>query len=206
MIIIGTTELKFTKATGSFHCPACQQDRVFRHRVRRQFLTLYFIPLIPLGSLGEFVECTTCRGAFDVAVSRMTATQQREAKRREAHEWMRRVLVLIVAADDQVTPEELETVREFAERHDQPEVTAEQILREAAVVRQTDLDTMAYIRHAARHLSEEHREELVSCAFLTATAGGELSPARESLLTQLPDAVGVPEPRFRELIARAADA
>ena len=70
MIIIGSMELKFTKSTGTFCCPQCEQERTYRLRTRREFLTVYFIPLIPLQSLGEFLECTTCRGTFDVEPGR----------------------------------------------------------------------------------------------------------------------------------------
>ena len=80
MIIIGSIELKFTKGTGTFACPTCEQERTYRHRTRREFLTLYFIPLIPLQSLGEFLECTTCRGSFPVELSEMTVEQLRAAQ------------------------------------------------------------------------------------------------------------------------------
>lgn len=205
MIIIGSIELKFTKGTGTFGCPTCEQERTYRHRTRRQFLTIYFIPLIPLQSLGEFIECTTCRGTFPVELSGMTVEQLRAHKRQQASERIRRVLVVLIAADDVVTDEELEAVRDFAAKHEQPEITREQILCEAASVRKAQLDPVAYIRGVALLLSQEDKELLVYHAFLAATAAGGLSEIRQDLLTQLPDAVGVPEMRFRELVLLAVE-
>lgn len=205
MIIIGSIELKFTKGTGTFACPTCEQERTYRHRTRREFLTLYFIPLIPLQSLGEFLECTTCRGSFPVELSEMTVEQLRLRKRQQAAELIRRVLVVIVASDNEVSDEELEAVREFAVQHEQPEVTRDQILREAAAVRRAQFDPLAYTRGVAVQLSPEDKELLVYHAFLAATAAGGLSETRQDLLAQLPDAVGIPEMRFREIVLRAVE-
>ena len=120
-------------------------------------------------------------------------------------EMIRRVLVVIVAADDQVTDEELAAVRDFAPPAICRTSPGNQILREAAAVRQSNMDLLQYIRHVAQQLSDEDKELLVQHAFLAATAGGELSAERQELLRNLPDAIGMPEWRFREVISTAAD-
>jgi uncharacterized tellurite resistance protein B-like protein len=205
MLIIGSTELTFTSDAGSFHCPHCDLAREYRLRYRREFLTIYFIPLIPLRKLGEFAECSTCRQTFEPDVVKMSPEEIRVSKRRSTLEMIRRVLVVIVAADTQVTDEELEAVRQFSEQVDLPEVTREQILHEAEAVHNADLDPVQYIRHVAGQLSEEDKDLLVLHAFLAATAAGQLSDARQEVLKELPDAVGVPEWRFRAIIAEASE-
>jgi hypothetical protein len=64
MIIWGTTNLKSTVGTGIFNCPQCQSEAPYTLKKATQFFTLYFIPLIPLGSQGQFVECNQCKGTF----------------------------------------------------------------------------------------------------------------------------------------------
>ncbi len=105
----------------------------------------------------------------------MTVEQLRLRKRQQAAELIRRVLVVIVASDDEVSDEELDAVREFAVQHEQPEVTRDQILREAAAVRRAQFDPLAYTRGVAVQLSPEDKELLVYHAFLAATAAGGLS-------------------------------
>ncbi len=205
MIIIGTTQLTYTKSKGDFHCPNCRQQRSFRQRRKREFLTVYFIPLIPLQLASEFLECGTCRGTFDTDVAHMTADEIRTSQRTAAIEMIRRVLVVIVAADNVVSEEELAAVRDFARQNDQPDISTDQILHEAATVRQSNMDLLQYIRYVSQQLSSEDKELLVRHAFLAATAGGELSPSRQDLLRNLPAAVDIPESRFREIVARAAE-
>jgi Tellurite resistance protein TerB. len=62
--------------TGQFHCPNCGGDRAYEHRVARRFFTLFFVPVIPLNKVGEFVRCNTCRTRFDPAVLRQPTTAQ----------------------------------------------------------------------------------------------------------------------------------
>ena len=84
-------------------------------------------------------------------------------------------------------------------------MTPEQILTEAARIRQSNMDLLGYIRHVAKPLPMPFKELLVYHAFLAATAGGDLSESRQAILAKLPDAIGIPEPRFREIIVQAAE-
>ena len=203
--MIGTMDLTYTKKRGSFYCPNCTTQRDYAHKITRQFLTVYFIPLIPLQMQTEFLLCATCKQQFELSVADMDAEQIKQLQREAIFELIRRVLVVIVAADNMVTDEELETVRDFARRYQQADVTPEQLLREAAMVRDSGMDTVAYIRHIAGQLSGEDKVLLVEYAFLAATAGGELTESRQDLLKQMPAAIGMSEPDFREIIVRAAE-
>ena len=59
-IVFGWRGITYTIGKGSFHCPGCGCQQMYRHRRSRRFFTLYFIPLIPLDKIGEFVECQIC--------------------------------------------------------------------------------------------------------------------------------------------------
>jgi hypothetical protein len=60
MIIYGHRAREIDVATGEFDCPRCQARRGFKHKRVVRYFTLFFIPLFPLGRLGEYVECQTC--------------------------------------------------------------------------------------------------------------------------------------------------
>lgn len=64
LIIFGTTGIRSTIKEGNFLCPQCLAERRYKHKKVTQFFTLYFIPLIPLGNKGEYVECQTCRNTY----------------------------------------------------------------------------------------------------------------------------------------------
>lgn len=64
MIIFGTRSIESTQGTGHCFCPRCQTQQPCRQIVVRRWFTLYFIPVIPLGRLGEYVQCGRCAATF----------------------------------------------------------------------------------------------------------------------------------------------
>jgi hypothetical protein len=79
LIIFGLRVFYRKIAQGTFHCRRCGGDRQYRHRVGRRWFTLFFIPVIPLNSIGEHVQCTTCRTRYVVDVLNQPTTAQMQA-------------------------------------------------------------------------------------------------------------------------------
>jgi zinc-ribbon family len=76
VIIWGWRTLKKVLGTGVFHCPQCGTDTGYRLLAARRWFTLFFIPVIPLKSLGTFVECAQCKNMFvEAALTRPTTRQ-----------------------------------------------------------------------------------------------------------------------------------
>ncbi|WP_030545613.1 TerB family tellurite resistance protein [Streptomyces albus] len=53
-----------TVGDGEFFCPDCGGDRNYRRRTGRRRFTFLGIPVLPRGSAGPVVECSSCRGHF----------------------------------------------------------------------------------------------------------------------------------------------
>jgi hypothetical protein len=68
-----------TIAQGTFHCRRCGGDRQYRHRAGRRWFTLFFLPVIPLNTVGEHVQCTTCRTRYVTEVLSQPTTAQMQA-------------------------------------------------------------------------------------------------------------------------------
>lgn len=68
LIIFGTRGVTGVMATGQFHCPACGQVRSYEHKRARQFFSLYWIPILPIRTLGEWIQCKECQGEFKTEV------------------------------------------------------------------------------------------------------------------------------------------
>ena len=72
-IIFGTRGIRSTIKEGQFACPQCASQQPYKHKKVTQFFTLYFIPLIPLGKKGDYIECQKCRNTF---VERVLGNEQ----------------------------------------------------------------------------------------------------------------------------------
>src|SRR5260370_27289920 len=79
LIIFGLRVFYRTIGQGAFHCQRCGGDREYRHRAGRRWFTLFFIPVIPLNSVGEHVQCATCRTRYVTDVLSQPTTAQMQA-------------------------------------------------------------------------------------------------------------------------------
>ena len=76
MIIWGWRTVFRVVGSGVFSCPSCNADRDYQRRRAQRFFTLFFIPLIPLKTIGEFIRCVHCKTDFRESVlQRPTAAQ-----------------------------------------------------------------------------------------------------------------------------------
>ena len=75
MIIWGSTTKNSVMQEGEFYCPRCRDFVPYSRRAVRQYFTLYFIPLFPMGTLAEYIECHQCRGNFEPGVCQLSAGQ-----------------------------------------------------------------------------------------------------------------------------------
>lgn len=107
MIIVGTMQLSFKQSTGEFFCPTCGAEQPYVQKVARLFLTLYFIPLIPMQRVGEFIQCKNCRQKYDLGI----LDYDPESERQALYQTYLRILTLKMITEGWVEPEHLERLR-----------------------------------------------------------------------------------------------
>jgi uncharacterized tellurite resistance protein B-like protein len=76
LLIFGLRVYFRTIGEGTFHCQRCGGDRHYRHRVGRRWFHLFFIPLIPLATAGEYIQCTQCGTRYSTGALSLPTTAQ----------------------------------------------------------------------------------------------------------------------------------
>jgi len=66
--IAGLTSRVKALASGQFYCPTEQGTRPYQHLREGRWLTLFFLPVIPLGGQREWVQCEGCGTTFGPGV------------------------------------------------------------------------------------------------------------------------------------------
>ena len=79
LIIFGVRVYFRTIGQGTFHCQRCGGDRTYRLRSGRRWIHVFFIPLIPLGNAGEFVQCDNCGARYSRNVLTLPTMAQMQA-------------------------------------------------------------------------------------------------------------------------------
>lgn len=189
MLLIWGFKVRFTTLlTGTFFCPSCGGDRHYERKQGRRWFTFFFIPVIPLNSLGdELVECTTCRQAYKTSVLDMptTATLSSDLTMasREAIVWLLRSAAVVDPATTGVALGVLSTAanRPWSE----PEL-------------QQDLATLEVsglpgrLNALASVLNEHGRETFLSgCVRVAAAGGGPINDGQRALLDNIASSLGM---------------
>ncbi len=190
MILIGTMDWASTRLRGMFLCPNCGSNERFRLRASRPFLTLYFVPIIPIGGLQEYVQCTRCKNSFETLIlaNRMmpeTGAKDSEALQNQAtfEEDLLRMLALVMVEDGNVTENEIQIARRIFKSITEQALTREELGNVCSTVRLHRLTSLSFLATARTRRSHDEKLLLVQAMFGVAAADGEISPGRlESLV------------------------
>lgn len=210
MIFIGTMDWASTRLRGMFVCPNCGTNEAFRLRASRPFLTLYFIPIIPIGGLNEFVQCSTCKNAFETVVlaNRMLpetiSASPAASVPAEAHPMehdLLRVLALMMIEDGHVTENEIRIARRVFENMTEQNLTREELGHACSQVKLHRLTTLSFLATAARRRSHDEKMLLVQAMFAVAGADGEITAGRIRSLMQSQELLELEEREFQTAIS-----
>ncbi|HXW44151.1 MAG TPA: hypothetical protein VEL03_05165 [Streptosporangiaceae bacterium] len=64
---------------GVLHCQRCGGDRQYRRCAGRRWLHVFFLPVLPLDSIPEHVQCTACGQRYRVEVLALPTTAQMQS-------------------------------------------------------------------------------------------------------------------------------
>lgn len=64
IFIFGTRPKQEVVGKGEFFCPRCQTERHYERKKIKNYFSVYFIPVLPIGDSGEIIECTHCGYSF----------------------------------------------------------------------------------------------------------------------------------------------
>jgi uncharacterized tellurite resistance protein B-like protein len=200
MIIFGTRGLTSTKDSGTFYCPVCAGRQPYKHKKARRFFTLYFIPLIPLDALGEFVECQACRGTYRPELLQHDPESEAEHLESEYHRAMRQVMLHMMLADGEIHDSEIDAISDIYQKLTGHALTPEDVRREAAAITEPSMDQPHYLIPFAGLLNDQGKELVVKAAFLVAASDGDLAEQEMAFLSAVGGCLQMSQPHLRGVV------
>ena len=203
MILIGTLNIKRTHQRGDFYCPTCAGLQPYRLRSSRPFLTLYFIPTIPIGTAEMFVQCDKCRSTWDVSVLQMDQKQHETAAEDQFRLEAIRSAVLVVLADGHITETEISALERVVSRLLDRPVSRDEIGEICSIATQNRIEALNYVLTVCRRWNQAQRETALQAMFLAASADGELNPEQLKTLAKMRDVLELTEAEYQDAIGQA---
>ena len=206
MIIFGTRGVTFGGHAGEFNCPGCGWvSRPYKHRTVRRFFTLYFIPVIPLDKLGEFIECEECKGQYKPEILTFDPRAEAEKQRVAFFEHIARLGVLAARLDGPPTDARLDALRhvwqQLTERVPDPAV----LNRELTQAGQSQCDLNSYARQHLADANDRGKEMAVRAVLAVALADGELSATAETEIADLVRGLQMSTAHYRGILAEVEE-
>lgn len=203
MILIGTMNLTRTRDRGNFYCPTCATTQTYRLRGRRPWLTLYFIPTVPVGGEERFVHCDQCKSSWDETVLDMDKESHELALEEQFLDEAIRSAVLVVIADGEITENEIVALQSIASRLLDRNVDREELGRLCSIAQQNNIEAANYVLTVSRRWSQKQRSQALQAMFLAATAEGEMGERQVELLTQMRDLLELTDAEYEAIIEEA---
>lgn len=201
MIIFGTRGVTYSKGNSDFHCPTCSAQEAYKHKRIRRFFTLYFIPVIPLDMVGEYVECQKCKGTYKLDVLDFDPSEADAAFKAEFHSVMLRVMVMMMLADGVIDEEEISAIIEVHQQLTNQLLTEQEIRAEAAQAQTDGSGIDVYLASIAGNLNDMGKEMVVRSAFMVASADGEFQIEEQQLISEIGSALGMTPAHFNGVLS-----
>lgn len=200
LIIFGTRGVTYGSEGGQFFCPDCEGKESYLHKKVRRFFTLYFIPVIPLDMLGEYIECQRCTSTYKTTILDYDPQQVADAEEAEFHKAMRRVLVLMMLADGVIEESEIEAIQTILGKLEDRELTRAEVEAEIASAQRESSDIKAYCKGMAGYLNDSGREMVVKAAILVAGADGKVEDSERDALAGIAAALNMSRAHFTGIL------
>ena len=180
MIIWGWRVRKKTIGTGVFFCPGEGGDRNYEHRQARRWFTIFFIPLIPLKELGDFVECTSCENTYYPDVLKGKTASEIEDISTIA---IRHVAVSMALADGTVDPRERDAAVTVVQRFASHPYDLDDLDSDLSSLQVSALSDN--LEELSAVLNEHGKENVLTAAVFLAGADGHVDRSEMEVARQI---------------------
>lgn len=205
MIFIGTANLTRTRDEGNFLCPACGVSQGYRLRATRAWLTIYFIPTVPVSDHESFVQCDHCRANWDPSVLEMDHQNHSDVTEEQFCMEAVRSAVLVVLADNEITENEISTLQTISSHLLKRAVERDELGQLCSSAQQHRIEPVNYVLTACRHWNQRQRVRALQAMFLAATADGPLGDLQLGILARMQELFDFTDAEYHQAIEQAVE-
>ncbi|WP_022703873.1 TerB family tellurite resistance protein [Pseudorhodobacter ferrugineus] len=179
-------------AVGRFYCPDCGDHRNYRKMTVKRWFTLYWIPLFQTSTLGDYIECKTCKATYSEQVLNfdpITSQQKFEAAFAVA---AKRVMFKMALADGDIDAAEVAQIAQAFGNIVKRGVDPADIEAELEAAHEDTRSITDYLAEVSAGLNDTGKELVLRSAIAVAKADGVVDPSEEIELHALAVALDFP--------------
>lgn len=199
LIIWGSKGIVQNIGSGTFHCPAEGTDRGYFHQKARRWFTLFFIPLFPTSTLGEYVECASCSTTYYPSVLDAPTVADMGNALSQA---VRAVAAAVATIDEPPTTSQEAAAIDYVRETVDEDYGASRFHEDC---RDLAPNVIEYTSPMEGVLNDLGKEQMVKAALYIAAVDGDISEAEMQFVVAVAASLGMAPNHLRGVIQSLAD-
>jgi len=191
--VFGTAGSTSSINTGEFFCPECNEYKKYDHKKVQKKISLFFVPLIPIEDLGDYVECQDCKSTFKKSVLDHDPKAEEEKIRSLYYFGTLDIMISIARADGVLLPEEITEIRNNFESIIGSEVSEEFVNEQLEKSKETNYSPVQVAGALAAHLNDVGKERVLRGAIAISKADGVIQNEELVMLHDISKALLLPK-------------
>ena len=187
MIIYGTRGKSIPIEDGEFFCPRCDSEQEYRHFAVKNYFTLYFIPIFPIGGGDEYVECTGCSQTWSPDILHFDP----ETALEEAVTNYRRLAVLFLLDVGRCTSSTLTELKSVLDETFGVDVEKSEIANDVELAQSASPDTRKFFKTETAELDADDKLLLVQILKRCLEAEGYIPDLEQQRIVELGKVIGL---------------
>jgi len=168
-------------------------------------LTLYFIPVIPIGAEEQFVQCSTCKTNSPLVALEHDERSFRESQDLQFRSQSFEAAVMAVMSDETISNREIETLIAMGERILPYGMNREALGALCSSIRQNRISLFNVLSTVSKSWSMDQKCAALQCIFIAVSAEGTIDPEPLKLLAWLRDHFGMTQREYEDAIDGAVE-
>ena len=199
--IAGTRGETTTFSTGEFYCPECNAQTFYHHNQVHEKATVFFVTVANLRLLGEYIECQSCDGTYEMDILDYDPEQDQLEFEALYLIGLKKVMTMMMLADRKIEESEKAMMKNIYQHVADAELSNEDIVNEINSCKENPIVLEEYLNELFSQLNESGRETIIKVAYWVSIADGEVDKREEKLLIKMAKYFEISSAHLKGIIA-----
>ncbi len=195
-LIFGKKWAGIAVGKGFFYCPYCRTQRPYLLKKHKHFYSFFKLPLIPLKSNGDHIECRKCKQTFWQSVLECSP----EITKKGLHPSILKLMIKIMVADGKILKSEMITIKDVYKGLTGEDITENDIKIIIKSSKDEDISIDEYLKRIKPYLSNYNKILILKSSFLVSVSDGEIREEEKILMYEICHALTMPVEDCNELL------
>ncbi|UCC23147.1 MAG: TerB family tellurite resistance protein, partial [Planctomycetota bacterium] len=185
LFIAGTKGETTIVAKGEFYCPECNAHTHYHHNQVHEKATVFFVPVVNLKLLGEYIECQSCGSTYKMEILDYDPEKEQQEIKALYLGGIKKVMTTMMLADGRIDENEKSMMKDVYKNIAGSALSDYEIDEEIKSCKANPVGLDNCLKELFPYLNEAGKEAIIKAAYWISVADGEVDKEEKNLLIKL---------------------